>query len=407
MTVMTAPSLARGLLDAPGPSYGAHLAAHGPLPEVDLHRLVEEAALTGRGGAGFPTATKLRSVAAAATATGRAPVVVANGSEGEPAAAKDATLLVLAPHLVFDGLALVAASLGAGTAYLAAGPEMLPALSAHLAERRDPLGVRLHPVADAFLSGEESALCAALEGRPPLPRTKFPPVRERGVDGRPTLVLNVETLARLALVARGNSRAAACMLVTRRMEIAGTPWVDVVDVPLGSRLGDVLRLDDAQAVLIGGYAGTWVPARRAAGLRLDRGSLAPAGAALGAGVLAALPADRCGLRETARVVGYLAGQSAGQCGPCLNGLPRIAAALDLLARPTAPPSGLLRDMRRWAGLLPGRGACSHPDATVRLVASALEVFSGELAHHRAGHCTGRSAVPFLPAPFLPVQGARR
>jgi NADH:ubiquinone oxidoreductase subunit F (NADH-binding) len=398
---MTAPSRTRGLLDGPGPSFGEHLAAHGPLPVVDPHTLVEEAGLLGRGGAGFPTAAKLRSVATAAAATRRAPVVVANGSEGEPAAAKDATLLVLAPHLVFDGLALVVGSLGATTAFLAADPALLPALSAHLAERSDPVGVRLHAVAQAFLSGEESALCAALEGKPALPRTKFPPVRERGVDGRPTLVLNVETLARLALIARGNDLAAASMLVTRRMEIGGTPWVDIVDVPLGTRVGDVLRLDEAQAVLIGGYAGTWVEAGRAAHLHLDRASLAPAGAALGAGVLAALPADRCGLAETARVVGYLAGESAGQCGPCLNGLPRIAAALDLLARPGPAPSGLLRDVQRWSGLLPGRGACSHPDATVRLVASSLRVFSDELARHRAGRCHGRSAAPFLPVPWSP------
>jgi NADH:ubiquinone oxidoreductase subunit F (NADH-binding) len=401
MTAMTAPSLTRGLLDGPGPSFGDHVVVDGPLPVVDLHTLVQEAALMGRGGAGFPTATKLRSVAAAAASTRRAPVVVANGSEGEPAAAKDATLLLLAPHLVFDGLALVAGSLGATTAYLAADPALLPALSAHLADRSDPVGVRLHPVAYAFLSGEESALCAAIDGKPALPRTKFPPVRERGVGGRPTLVLNVETLARLALVARGSTLAAASMLVTRRMEIGGTPWVDVVDVPLGTPVGDVLRLDDAQAVLIGGYAGTWVEAAEAAQLRLDRDSLAPAGAALGAGVLAALPADRCGLAETARVVGHLAGESAGQCGPCLNGLPRIAAALELLARPLTPPSGLLRDVKRWSGLLPGRGACSHPDATVRLVASTLRVFSDELARHRAGRCRGRSARPFLPVPGRP------
>jgi|tagenome__1003787_1003787.scaffolds.fasta_scaffold20967922_3 NADH:ubiquinone oxidoreductase subunit F (NADH-binding) len=398
MTAVTAPELTRGLLDGPDPSFAEHWAVHGPMPVVDLPALVERAGLAGRGGAGFPTAAKVRSVAAAAAATGKAPVVVANGSEGEPAAAKDATLLVLAPHLVLDGLALVAASLGASAAYLAADEALLPGLAAHLADRRDPVGVRLHPVAAAFLSGEESALCAALDGKPPLPRTKFPPVRERGVEGRPTLVLNVETLARVALIARGNDLAASAMLVTRRMEIAGTPWVDVVDVPLGSRIGDVLRLDDAHAVLIGGYAGTWIEARRAADLRLDRSSLGPAGAALGAGLLAALPADRCGLRESARVAGYLAGQSAGQCGPCLNGLPRIAAALDLLARPAPPPSGLLRDLKRWSGLLPGRGACSHPDASVRLVASTLRVFSDELARHRAGRCTARTGQPFLPVP---------
>ena len=396
---MTAPALTRGLLDVPGSTLADHVAAHGPLSAVDLHALAERAALTGRGGAGFPTAAKLRSVAAAATATGRPPVVVANGSEGEPAAAKDAVLLVRAPHLVFDGLALVAASLGASSAYLAADPALLPGLARHLADRSDHVGVRLHPVADAFLAGEESALCAALDGKAPLPRTKFPPVRERGVDGRPTLVLNVETLARLALLARGSDLAAAHMLVTRRMEIAGTPWVDVVDVALGTPIGAVLRLDDGvQAVLVGGYAGTWIEVGGAAELTLDRTSLAQAGANLGAGVLAALPADRCGVRETARVVGYLAAQSAGQCGPCLNGLPRIAAALDLLARPTPPPSGLLGDVHRWSGLLPGRGACSHPDASVRLVASALRVFAPELALHRAGGCSARTGRSFLPVP---------
>ena len=395
---MTAPALTRGPLDVPGPELADHLGAHGPLPVVDLPALVERAALTGRGGAGFPTAAKLRSVAAAAESTGRRPVVVANGSEGEPAAAKDGVLLARAPHLVLDGLALVCASLGATSAYLAADEALLAGLARHLSDRRDPVAVRLHPVAPAYLAGEESALCAALDGRPALPRTKFPPVRERGVGGRPTLVLNVETLARLALIARGDDRAAGHLLATRRMEIAGTSWVDVVDVPLGARLGAVLRLDGAQAVLIGGYAGTWVEAGRAADLRLDRGGLAPVGAALGAGVLAALPADRCGLRETSRVVGYLAEQSAGQCGPCLNGLPRIAAALDLLARPARPPSGLLADVQRWSGLLPRRGACSHPDATVRLVGSALQVFGPELALHRSGRCSASTGRTFLPVP---------
>jgi NADH:ubiquinone oxidoreductase subunit F (NADH-binding) len=399
MTAMTAPALTRGLLDVPGASLADHLLAHGPLPDVDLHALADRAALTGRGGAGFPTAAKLRSVAAAASATGRPPVVVANGAEGEPAAAKDAVLLVLAPHLVFDGLALAAAALGASSAYLAADPALLPELARHLADRSDQVAVRLHPVACTFLAGEESALCAALDGKAPLPRTKIPPVRERGVHGRPTLVLNVETLARLSLVARGNDLAAGSMLVTRRMEVGGISWVDVVDVALGTRLGEVLRMDGGvQAVLIGGYAGTWVEAGRAAELTLDRSSLAQASAGLGAGVLAALPADRCGLRETARVVGYLAAHSAGQCGPCLNGLPRIAAALDLLARPTPPPSRLLADVHRWSGLLPGRGACSHPDASVRLVASALRVFEPELALHSAGRCTARSGQAFLPVP---------
>ncbi len=178
-------------------------------------------------------------------------------------------------------------------------------------------------------------------------------------------------------------------------------------MPLGVRLGDVLPVHaGVQAVLVGGYHGSWLPSAVAADIRLDPAGLAAVGASLGAGVLAALPGDRCGLTETAAVVGYLAAQSAGQCGPCLNGLPRIAAALGLLARPGPPRAGLLDDVRRWSGLVVGRGACSHPDGSVRLVSSALTVFAAELTAHAAGWCTATPSAPaFLPVPRLPAPDA--
>jgi NADH:ubiquinone oxidoreductase subunit F (NADH-binding) len=330
-------------------------------------------------------------------------VVIANGAEGEPAAAKDALLLTRSPHLVLDGLQLVGERLGASRLVLAAGAQLLPDLERRLAERRDSHPVQLHQAAGRFLAGEESALVAAVDGGLPLPRYKVPPIREKGVGGRPTLVLNVETLARLALAARGDTTAPRRTLVTRHQEFGGAPSADVADVALGMRLGDVLRIDGGvQAVLAGGYHGTWLPAAVAADVPLDREGLASVGASLGAGVLAALPADRCGLDETARVMSYLAAQSAGQCGPCLNGLPRIAGALQLLATPGSAPRRLEEDVRRWCGLVAGRGACHHPDGSVRLVASALRVFGAELTAHRAGRCTAG-----FPRPFLPVPGSAR
>jgi NADH:ubiquinone oxidoreductase subunit F (NADH-binding) len=394
-SMSTAPLLPPGPLDLPDPGLRAHLAAFGPVPAADAVQVAARIELTGRGGAGFPTAVKLRGTAAA----GRRPVVVANGAEGEPAAAKDAMLLSRAPHLVLDGLQLVGETLGARRLVLAAGERLLPALEQRLGERRDARPVELYPAADRFLAGEESALVAAIDGGLPLPRYKVPPVREKGVGGRPTLVQNVETLARLALAARGDTTGAGRALVTRHQAVGGAVRVDVADVPLGTRLGDVLRIDDGvQAVLVGGYHGTWLPARIAADLRLDRESLASVGASLGAGVLAALPAERCGLVETARVVGYLARESAGQCGPCLNGLPRIAGVLDLLARPGPVPRRLETDVQHWCGLVAGRGACHHPDGSVRLVASALQVFGRELSNHRSGRCSASSHRAFLPVP---------
>ncbi len=135
--------------------------------------------------------------------------------------------------------------------------------------------------------------------------------------------------------------------------------------------------------------------------------LRPLGAFTGAGVLAALPADRCGLVETARVARYLALESAGQCGPCLNGLPAVAAALAELAGLAGrrPDSRAVSDLIRWAGLAEGRGACHHPDGTVRFIRSALRVFEAEVRAHQRGRCGAGSSLPFLPVPAGPSTDA--
>src|SRR5262249_1354438 len=119
------------------------------------------------------------------------------------------------------------------------------------------------------------------------------------------------------------------------------------------------------------------------------------------GVLAALPSDRCGLIEAARVTRYLAAESAGQCGPCLNGLPRIAAALAELAEPGNHRTQTRADLSRWSGpqnLVEGRGACHHPDGTLRFVRSALPVFEPEIQRHVRGGCSASNRAPFLPLP---------
>jgi NADH:ubiquinone oxidoreductase subunit F (NADH-binding) len=150
-----------------------------------------------------------------------------------------------------------------------------------------------------------------------------------------------------------------------------------------------------------------VPADQLPWLTLSNASLRPAGAFTGAGVLAALPADLCGLVESARVARYLALESAGQCGPCLNGLPSIAAAMGELAGLAGrrPDPRVLENLSRWAGLVEGRGACHHPDGTVRFLRSALQVFAAEARLHLQGRCTAASGRPFLPIPDGPATDA--
>jgi NADH:ubiquinone oxidoreductase subunit F (NADH-binding) len=396
----------------------AHLARHGRIPyrggSGALIADVEAAGLTGRGGAGFPVHRKLAAVLDAAARRRLAPVVVANGAEGEPASAKDGTLLWLAPHLVLDGLQLAAEATGADRAVLYVNADRTNDLGHRLQlalgdRREDRVPVSLAAAPPRFLAGQETALVSHLGGGPAMPAFVPPRPAERGVGGAPTLVQNVETLAHLALIARygprwfrevGIRNGSGSLLITLRLA-SGRPRVFEVPfgIPLTELLGDAA---DIGAVLIGGYHGTWLRAEQALRLRLDNESLATAGASVGAGIIVALPADTCGLIETARSVRYLALESAGQCGPCLNGLPRMSAALTALARGRVD-AGAVDDLERWAGLVSGRGACRHPDGTVRFVRSALQTFAGELDRHRRGRCGATDTAPFLPIPAVAAQ----
>ena len=381
--------------------------------------LIEEAAaagLTGRGGAAFPVARKLAAVAAA----GPPAVVVGNAAEGEPASSKDAALVWLAPHLVLDGLQAAAEAVGARSAYLyvharhdsRGGPDLAAHLRSALTSRRaagtDHVGVELIEAPARFLAGEETAMVARINGGAARPGFKARRVFERGIGGRPTLVQNVETLAHLALIAR---HGAAWFRTVGTQDEPGSMLctvhdpdgrIQIVETPIGTPLDRLLALgDDVQAVLVGGYHGAWLSPAAARQMSLSNADLRPAGAIVGAGVLVALSAAYCGLAETAHVARSLALESAGQCGPCFNGLPAIAAALAAVAQPR-PAERELADLRRWAGLVAGRGACHHPDGTVRFVASALQVFATEIAEHGRGRCTATRRDQFLPLPAAPL-----
>jgi len=399
-----------------GHDWYAHESRHGRLPYRDqqgvLIREIEAAGLTGRGGAAFPVHRKLQAVSDAARQRRRAPVVIANGAESEPASDKDATLLWLSPHLVLDGLQLAAEAVGADTAILYThvsrahdvGGRLQEALQARQAAGVDRVPVKLAQAPARFLSGQETAMVSHLSGGPAIPSFVPPRITERGLNGAPTLVQNVETLAHLALIARrgprwfrsiGTEAEPGSVLVTVR-RADGKPRI--TEVPLGIPLRELTGdLAPDAAVLLGGFHGSWLTGAQAARLTLDNRALAAVQARVGAGIVITLPAGRCGLAETARVVRYLALESAGQCGPCLNGLPRMAAALAEIAGGRARPQTHL-DVERWAGLVTGRGACHHPDGTARFVASALRTFAAELEHHKRGRCSATSGEPFLPVP---------
>ena len=308
---------------------------------------------------------------------------------------------------MLDGLQLAAEAIGASEAHLflhpGVSPEILRALNQRAAAGRDWLGVTITEAPPRFLAGQESALVNRLGGGPAVPTFVPPRVSERGLGGAPTLVQNVETLAHLALIARygprwfralGTAQEPGSMLTTVHTQ----EDTQIIEAEIGTPLRTLLPAGiRTQAVLIGGFHGAWLPTATIGTLTLDNQALKAHGAALGAGVIAALPADRCGLAEAARVVRYLAAESAGQCGPCLNGLPRMAAALAELAG-RGHRRQVRADLERWAGLVTGRGACNHPDGTVRFVRSTLTVFAPEISLHARGQCSATNRAPFLPLP---------
>jgi len=411
---VTAGLLSAGTLPrllAPGPvGLGGHTARYGPPPSSVSRRQrdaliaeVARAGLTGRGGAGFPTARKLAAVAA-----GRAPVVVANGTEGEPASMKDRVLMASSPHLVLDGAVLAAEITGAGNAVIVVHRDVRAIVDQAVAERAlarlDRVRLEVRTAADGFVAGQASAVVRWIQRGIPAPTATPPRLALRGLRGAPTLVQNVETLAHLALIARygaswfrsaGTPAEPGSMLVT---VLGAVREPGVREVAIGTPVGQLLDLAGGasgppQALLLGGYFGAWVDAAEASARPFSSAGLADLGAGPGAGLIAALPVGACGLGETARVVRYLAGESAGQCGPCVFGLPAIAGQIERLAEGRGADPGLLR---RWLAQVDGRGGCAHPGGAVRLVRSALRTFGPELNWHAAGLCCGPAGV--LPVP---------
>lgn len=440
------PRLTSGWAGATGAaSFTDHLKQYdGPLrPEPSyVLDVVRRSGLRGRGGAGFPTGRKLSAVASEGRRPGRwrRPVVVVNGCEGEPASGKDRTLLAYSPHLVLDGAAYAAAGVGADEVFVCVHRHTATeaGLRTAVAQRQDdPVRWHVIGVPPRYVASEESALVHFLDTGDARPTSTPPRPFERGVDGRPTLVDNVETLAHLALAVRhgaewfrsvGTPTDPGTTLVTVGGAVRRP---GVYEIVLGTPLGSVLaaagaapgeqgqpgqpgdpvdagdpygadRAGDAVvAALVGGYFGGWVPLPRDAVVPLGHDPAGPYATRLGAGVVVALPARSCGLAETARVVRYLAEESAGQCGPCVFGLPAVAADLEALAAGRADRD-LLDRLHRRLEVIPGRGACRHPDGAVGFARSALRTFAADVDRHAAGHpCGGVGQPAVLPVPAAP------
>lgn len=351
-------------------SLAEHRAGWGPQPLLDLTTLAEKAAMAGvvgAGGAGFPTDRKLLAM------TGRrVGVVIVNGCEGETTSAKDGVLLSHVPHLVLDGAVAAAHALGAGLVVVRVDddrPWLLAPIRRAIAERDgEQTRFELSVGPGRFVAGEATAVIRSFAGGPAAPAALGLPPRlpGRGLRPRPHVFLsNTETFARLAAASRGQRGTSSLATVSGAVSSPG-----VVELPDDATLGRLAVeagvVGSPSFLITGGWHGAWLRWPATAHARLNREGLAGVGGRWGAGAFVWLPEDLDPREALAAIVAELAQASAGQCGPCVRGLPGLADALERArgSRQMTP------EVERLLAAVDSRGLCAHPSATAAAVRSA-------------------------------------
>jgi NADH-quinone oxidoreductase subunit F len=389
-----------------------------------ITRLIGEAGLTGRGGAGHSTAAKWR---ACAGTNADVRYVVANGFEADPGAQLDRTLMEQDPHAIVEGLAFAAFAVGARQAYIAVRAGLTTAqrrleLAVRSAEEAGYLGtdalgagfdlhVEVVAVQGGFVVGEETVLLRAIENKRAQPDQRPPYPATHGLWDRPTVVNNVETLAAVPWIVANGAKAFTDAGTDRE---PGTTLVQltgavvnpgIAEVPLGVPLrrlvdeigGGLRKGRELKAVLVGGPAGGFLPA---AELRApySSASLAERGAVMGSGTLVVADTDTCLVDMATLLTRFLSDESCGKTIPCRIGVRRLyeigSRATSGLARPT--DTQLLLDL---AADVRDGGLCGLERLAPNPYLSGMRYFAAEFEDHfvrrtcPTGVCTGLSIAP--------------
>jgi NADH-quinone oxidoreductase subunit F len=375
-------------------------------PESLVERLAQSG-LRGRGGGWFPAARKWQAVRAEA---GR-PVVIANGAEGEPGSHKDRFVMLQRPAAIVEGVRLAARAVQASEAILFLkasfdGPARALAAALETADL-DGLRVSIRRGDDSYITGEETALIESLEGRKPWPRPKPPLPAGVGLEGRPTLVQNVETLARVpqALADPAAFRAGESTLVTFWGDVRSP---GVREVPLGMPLGAAIDEHASGATEPIGLVFPAGPAAPPLGpdeldTALEPAALRGRGTSLGTGAVLVVGASACPLAVAASIAGFYERESCGQCPPCTVGTASLARVLRGLERGGVRPRELA-SLNEVAGFMSGHGYCSHCRSAATLATSIVVRLAPLVERHAAAGC------PFPekrhPDPFAPGSSER-
>lgn len=301
---------------------------------VGAEAAVESAGVGGCGGSGFPATRKW---AAARSHPGPRRLIV-NAQEGEPSTLKDRYLMQHHPKTVLAGAVIAARLVGADRVDVVVDPAFevgyrgLERAWQELAAREETGALpelRMHRGPGLYVAGEESALIAFLEGRKvePAPRPPYP--AERGLDGQPTVVHNVETLAWVAMAVEQGARCEGYRLVTVRGAVRRP---GIYELPSGMSLGEVLAMaggptSTVVAFGVGGPSGGLLPAWLHS-LPMEAGALAEHGAMFGTGAVDVIGEDRCVVCEALSAARFFRDTSCGRCTPCRVGTGALVRGIE-------------------------------------------------------------------------------
>ena len=356
--------------------------------------VVTAAGLRGRGGAGFPAARKWELARAA---DGQPKYVVANGGEHEPGSRKDRFLVTNYPHRVLEGALLCAYATGATEVYLYLIEDMTEAIAsarkaideASAGGLLDGVEVHVTLAPTTYVAGEETAALEVIEGRKAWPRKKPPYPGQKGLWGKPTTVNNVETLAFVPAIVRGES-GEPTMLVTLDEGVArpgiyevavGTTFRSVIDdLGGGSRGGRPVK------AILPAMSSAFLEAS-ALDVPMTHEAVREAGSNLGCAGVSIIEEGTCVVERTLEIAEFFMREQCGQCPPCRMETNTIAA---VLRKVKAGEAGDYRaQIEKITTFTRGKGKCSLIEMAAAPALSALSLFPEDFAHHAEhGSCPG-------------------
>jgi NADH:ubiquinone oxidoreductase subunit F (NADH-binding)/(2Fe-2S) ferredoxin/Pyruvate/2-oxoacid:ferredoxin oxidoreductase delta subunit len=396
-------------------------------PEAVLAEITASG-LRGRGGAGFPTGLKW-SLARREAAEPK--YIICNGDEGDPGAFMDRSVLEADPHAVIEGMIIGARAVGASRGFVYIRNEY-PLAVARMAKAIDQaretgllgpdiLGtgfkfdLEVVRGAGAFVSGEETALMASIEGQRAFPKQRPPYPVQRGLWGKPTVINNVETWANVASIIR---RGAAWFAALGTKTSKGTKIFSLVgkirntglvEVPMGISLreivygigGGIPGGREFKAVQIGGPSGGCIP-KDLLDLPVDYESLTRAGAMMGSGGMIVMDEDTCMVDIALYFLRFIEEESCGKCSPCRVGTRRMADILARVAAGEGDPGDLER-LGKLAVTVAQGSLCGLGQTAPNPILTTLRYFRDEYLAHIDGKacpalvCKGLIAFTIDPA----------